>query len=137
MHEGVGSREYFQQLYASRTWEYYGPVLAHIVANTAPGPILDLGAGTGLLVEAATRWGLDCQGIEGSREAVDMGCNRFPGLRLSQQFLSERLKLSDESVQTVLLHQVVAHLEPEVARNVLLEASRVMRRGGRLFIFSP
>lgn len=137
MHEGVGSREYFHQLYSSRTWEYYGPVLAHIVANSQPGPILDLGAGTGLLVEAATRWGLDCQGIEGSREAVEMGLKRFPGLRLSQQFLSERLKLSDQSVQTVLLHQVVAHLEPEVARNVLAEASRVMRRGGRLFIFSP
>lgn len=56
MHVGVGSREYFEQLYASRTWEYYRPVLAHIIANSVPGPILDLGAGTGLLVEAATRW---------------------------------------------------------------------------------
>jgi SAM-dependent methyltransferase len=137
MHEGVGSREYFERLYASRTWEYYRPVLAHIVANSAPGPILDLGAGTGLLVEAATRWGLDCQGIEGSRDAVEMGHKRFPGLRLSQQYLSEHLQFSDESFQTVLLHQVVAHLEPEVACNVLAEASRIMRRGGLLFIFSP
>jgi SAM-dependent methyltransferase len=137
MHEGVGSREYFEQLYASRTWEYYRPILAHIMANSAPGPILDLGAGTGLLVEAATRWGLDCQGIDGSREAVEMGQQRFPGLRLSQQYLSERLQFSDESFQTVLLHQVVAHLEPEVARNVLAEASRIMRRGGLLLIFSP
>ena len=66
-----------------------------------------------------------------------MGQKRFAGLRLSQQYLSERLQFADASFQTVLLHQVVAHLEPDVARGVLAEASRVMRRGGRLFIFSP
>ncbi len=134
---GVGSRDYFQKLYASRTWEYYRPVLAHVVANSAPGPILDVGAGTGLFVETATRWGLDCQGIEGSQDAVDIGLQRYPGLRLGQHLLSAPFPFPNESFQTVLLHQVIAHLEGEVARNVLSEAARTMRRGGLILIFSP
>ena len=134
---GVGSLDCFEQLYASRTWEYYRPVLAHVVANSSPGPILDIGAGTGLFVEAAARWGLDCQGIEGSQDAVEIGRSRYRGLRLDRQYLSEPLPFPDESFQTVLLHQVMAHLEPDLARNVLRETLRVLRRGGRIFIFSP
>jgi len=137
LNAGVGSRDCFEQLYASRTWEYYRPVLAHVVANSSPGPILDIGAGTGLFVEAAARWGLDCQGIEGSEDAVEIGRSRYPGLRLGRQYLSEPLPFPDEYFQTVLLHQVMAHLEPELAQNVLDESVRIMRHGGRIFIFSP
>ena len=137
MNAGVGSRQYFEAIYAARTWEYYRPVLAHVIANSLPGPILDVGAGTGLFVEAASRWGLDCQGIEGSEDAVAMGQKRYPGLRLGRQYLSAPFPFAGAQFQTVLLHQVIAHLEPEVARHVLAEALRVMRRGGSIFIFSP
>jgi SAM-dependent methyltransferase len=137
MDAGVGSRQYFEEIYATRTWEYYCPILAHVTANSAPGPILDIGAGTGLFVEAASRWGLDCQGIEGSEDAVAMGRKRYAGLRLSRQYLSAPFPFDGEQFQTVLLHQVIAHLDPEVARHVLAEASRVMRRGGLILIFSP
>ena len=137
MDAGVGSRQYFEEIYAARTWEYYCPILAHVIANSAPGPILDIGAGTGLFVEAASRWGLDCQGIEGSEDAIAIGQKRYAGLRLSRQYLSAPFPFDGEQFQTVLLHQVIAHLEPEVARHVLAEASRVMRRGGLIFIFSP
>jgi SAM-dependent methyltransferase len=137
MDAGVGSRQYFEEIYAARTWEYYRPILAHIIANSMPGPILDIGAGTGLFVETAARWGLDCQGIEGSEDAVTMGRQRYPGLRLSRNYLSAPFPFAGEQFQTILLHQVIAHLEPEVARHVLAEASRVMRHGGLLLIFSP
>jgi SAM-dependent methyltransferase len=134
---GVGSRQYFEEIYASRTWEHYRPIVAHVVRNSAPGPILDVGAGTGLFVEAASRWGLDCQGIEGSEEAVAIGRKRHHGLRLSQHYLSAPLPFAGEQFQIILLHQVIAHLEPDVARHVLAESARVMRRGGLLLIFSP
>ena len=93
--------------------------------------------GHGLFVEAAGRWGLDCQGIEGSEDAIAIGQKRYAGLRLSRQYLSAPFPFDGEQFQTVLLHQVIAHLEPEVARHVLAEASRVMRRGGLILIFSP
>jgi SAM-dependent methyltransferase len=134
---GVGSVDYFRALYASRTWEHYRPILAHIVANSAPGPILDIGAGTGLFVEGATRWGLDCCGIEGSAEAVELGRQRYPGLRLSQHYLDAPLPFAAESFQTALLHQVIAHLERDVARHVLSETARILRPGGLILVFSP
>jgi 2-polyprenyl-3-methyl-5-hydroxy-6-metoxy-1,4-benzoquinol methylase len=96
---GVGSRQYFEEIYATRTWEYYRPIVAHVVANSAPGPILDIGAGTGLFVEAASRWGLDCQGIEGSGEAVAIGRKRHDGLRLSQHYLSAPWPLATEQTE--------------------------------------
>ena len=134
---GVGSGDYFRILYASRTWEHYRPILAHILANSAPGPILDIGAGTGLFVEGATRWGLDCRGIEGSPEAVELGRQRYPGLRLSQHYLDAPLPFAEEWFQTALLHQVIAHLERDVARHVLSETARILRPGGLILIFSP
>ena len=137
MNAGVGSRDYFEALYGSRTWEHYRPVLAHIVANSAPGPMLDLGAGTGLFVEGATRWGLDCQGVEGSADAVEIGRQRYAGLRLNQHYLSAPLPFQNESFQTALLHQVIAHLDRDAARSVLAETARVLRRGGLILIFSP
>ena len=66
-----------------------------------------------------------------------MGRQRYPGLRLSRNYLSAPFPFAGEQFQTILLHQVIAHLEPEVARHVLAEASRVMRHGGLLLIFSP
>jgi SAM-dependent methyltransferase len=134
---GVGSGDYYQALYGSRTWEHYRPILAHIVANSAPGPILDIGAGTGLFVEGATRWGLDCCGIEGSPEAVQLGRQRYPGLRLSQHYLDAPLPFAAESFQTALLHQVIAHLDRDVARSVLADTARVLRSSGLILIFSP
>jgi SAM-dependent methyltransferase len=134
---GVGSGEYFRALYGSRTWEHYRPILAHILVNSAPGPILDIGAGTGLFVEAAMRWGLDCCGIEGSPEAVALGRQRYPGLHLSQHYLDQPLPFADESFQTAMMHQVIAHLEPDVARQVLGEITRILRPGGLILIFSP
>ncbi|MFL6795892.1 MAG: class I SAM-dependent methyltransferase [Xanthobacteraceae bacterium] len=128
---------YYERWYSSRDWTFYSHLLGQIVVHSCPGPILDLGAGTGLLVECATRWGLDCQGLDGSHDAVAIGLQRFPALRISQHHLSKPLPLPNGSVQTVLLNQVIEHLEPEVAKHTLSECFRVLRTRGLVFVLSP
>ena len=60
---------YFEQQYGPRGWEWYNR-LANVVEHSKPGPILDVGAGHRLFVEAATRWGLDCVGLKELRTGL-------------------------------------------------------------------
>lgn len=134
---GIGDREYFERWYADRDASFYAPVLSHVLRHSQPGPILDLGAGTGLLVELAHRWGLDCRGYEGSPDAVVIGSQRAPELSLTPHTLGDPLPEADASVQTVVMNQVIEHLEVERGRAALAEVLRVLRPGGMIYVASP
>ena len=133
---GIGDREYFK-IYSPREWQFYRYILSQVVLFSEPGPILDVGAGLGFIVEGALRWGLECTGLEGSREAVELARKRYPSVVMEQHLLSEPFPLENDRYQTVIMNQVVEHLEPAVARNALAEAFRVMRPGGLLIVYSP
>ena len=135
--QGIGNRKYFQDEYSHRDWRFYRSLLSMIVTNSEPGPILDIGAGLGYLVEAATRWGLDCQGLEGSQEAIDMAKKRVPDIRLTHHFLESPLPFSDDSFQTIIVNQVIEHLNETEAKNAVKEAYRLLKPKGMIFIFSP
>jgi SAM-dependent methyltransferase len=137
MNRGVGDANYFRTWYINRDWRFYRPFLADMVQNAEPGPLLDVGAGLGYLVEAAQRWGLPCSGIEGSREAVEMARQRCPGLDIREHRLSERFPFEDGIFTAVLFNQVIEHLEPEVGRHAVREIHRVLRPNGMLLVFSP
>jgi ubiquinone/menaquinone biosynthesis C-methylase UbiE len=137
MNRGIAPAGYFEKYYANRDWRFYRRVLAIALELSEPGPILDVGAGVGFLVEAAQRWGLKCEGIDGSEEAVRIGRARFPDLRLRFHALSDPLPYGDESFQTVILNQVIEHLEAGLAEAVLDEIYRVLRPGGMALVASP
>jgi SAM-dependent methyltransferase len=128
---------YFTRLYGSRGWQFYSWVISQIIAVSEPGPILDIGAGLGLLTECASRWGLDCQGLEVSQEAIDMAISRNSNLRLGHCDLNDALPLANGSFQTVVLNQVICCLEPRLVLTVLRESHRVLCDGGVIFIQSP
>ena len=134
---GIGTREYYEFYYLSRDWKFYRSILSAIIMYSQPGPILDLGAGTGFIVEGALRWGLDCEGIEGSIEAIKIAQERYPAIDIAQGTLSESLPFSDLTFQTVVMNQVIEHLEPEVAELSVSEAYRVLVPGGMLYVASP
>ena len=123
--------------YGDREWSWYAGILSQAICHSSPGPILDVGAGNGLLLEAAARWGLDAEGVEGSREAIGQAIGRYPELRLRHHLLSELLPYEDESFQTVFMNQVVEHLEPAIGESALRETLRVLRPAGLLFLQSP
>lgn len=134
---GIGDREYFERWYTDRDASFYAPVLSHIIRHSQPGPILDLGAGTGLLVELAQCWGLDVRGYEGSVDAVAIGLQRVPDLPLTRLTLGDLLPDADASVQSVVMNQVIEHLEVGRGRAALAEAFRVLRPGGMIYVASP
>jgi len=135
--EGVGKNGYHKTWYSSRDWRSYRNILSLVIAHSEPGPILDVGAGCGFIVEGAVRWGISCKGIDGSAEAVAIARERYPEMDIRQHLLSDPMPFSDQSFQTVIINQVIEHLEPEVARRVLKETCRVLRPGGMLAVTSP
>src|SRR6185437_12615223 len=134
---GIGPPGYHRQYYSDRDWRAYSDILARIVRQSPPGPVLDLGAGCGYLVEAASRWGIKCVGLEGSAEALEMAKSRAPDLDVRFHRLSSAIPFPGESYGTVVLNQVIEHLEPAVAKHVVREALRVLRPGGMLIVLAP
>ncbi len=135
---GMGDGAYFERWYARRDWSYYRPILSHVVRHGRPGPLLDLGAGTGLLAECAARFGFDVTGVEGSADAIAAALLREPTLKLVHHTLNgDPLPLGDASVETVVMNQVIEHLGGAVAQATLREALRVLRPGGMLYVASP
>jgi SAM-dependent methyltransferase len=135
--KGIGPPGYHQKYYLDRDWRAYTDILARIVRYSSPGPILDLGAGCGYLVEAVHLWGGLATGLEGSVEAVELAKSRAPKLDMRHHRLSDPLPCESDSYQTVVLNQVIEHLEPPIARRVVEESLRVLRPGGLLLIASP
>jgi SAM-dependent methyltransferase len=137
LNRGVGDRAYFENWYLSRDYRFYAPLVAQIIEHSKPGPLLDVGAGLGYLVECAQRWGLDARGVEGSRDAVEIGKARFAELAVQHHPLSEPLPFADGAFQTVIMNQVIEHLETEVAERAVREIFRVLRPEGLLMVLSP
>lgn len=137
MNEAAYDSEYFRSWYGSRDWRFYRPFLAELMTLAEPGPILDVGAGLGYFVEAAQRWGLACEGLEGSFDAVQMGLERYPALRLRHHPLSERFPLDDGAFAAVLCNQVIEHLDADVGAHAVREMYRVLRPSGVLLLYSP
>ena len=134
---GIAPPGYYDDEYAKRNWTAYSWIIAMIIQYSKPGAILDIGAGCGYLVEAAMQWGLQCVGVEGSEEGVRIAKLRDPSIRIVQHKLNALLPFPDASFQTIVMYQVIEHLEPCVVENTLKEAFRVLRQGGMILVFSP
>lgn len=131
------SAELFQRAYGEREPNAYRWLLNMIIHHGEPGPVLDLGAGLGLFVELASRWGLDVTGLEGSAYAVAQAKARIPALRMEEHDLGAPLPFPDGSFSNVVLNQVVEHIDGGRLRVTLDECRRVLAARGKLFILSP
>lgn len=131
------TKEDFERAYGDRDWNWYRGLLAKSIRYGMPGTWLDLGAGLGLFVECARRFGIDCIGLEGSEYAVRIAKERFPTLDIRQHFLEDRLPFEDNSISTIVCNQVIEHIPKETGLFMLKESYRVLRQGGVILIYSP
>lgn len=94
--------------------------------------ILDVGCGTGANLEMLAQFG-EAAGVDVSTEALDFCRER--GLRNVRQGEAEHLPYEDASFDLVTGLDVVEHLDDDLAG--LREMHRVLRPGGRIFLFVP
>lgn len=127
----------YSEAYDGRDWLWYRDLVADCVRYCLPGRILDLGCGSGLMVECASRYGLDIVGLDGSLLAVATGKRRNHDLKLLQHDLRTPIPFADESFQGVICHQLIEHLCAVSCRHLFRECSRLLSDGGVLLVYSP
>jgi ubiquinone/menaquinone biosynthesis C-methylase UbiE len=110
-----------------------------LLSLVPPGPdgrLLDIGTGTGRVLELLAPRVREALGVDASKAMLALARARLSGMdfahcavRLADMY---RLPLSDQSFDTVVLQMVLHHAEDPAG--AVLEASRVLSRGGQLLV---
>ena len=121
----------------TRTWyrdadpmSQVDPALVRFVAERAGRRVLDLGCGLGGYSRALGEQGFDCHALDVVEEYVQAA--RSIGVR-ADRYDGERVPLGDRSVDTVILIEVLEHLEDPEA--LVREAARVS--AGNVLVTTP
>jgi SAM-dependent methyltransferase len=105
------------------------------LARRSP-PVLDLGCGSGTLLETLQVLGVPAEGVDASPTAIHE-CRRR-GLKVSEADLFGFLKHTGTGAWgTLFAGHVIEHLPPEAARDLFAQAWRVLREGGLFILLTP
>ena len=109
-----------------------------------PGPeerVLDLGCGWGTFCWALGHRVAEMVGVDFSQKSIDLCEKRLAGSAIEGvSFLCADARdtgLEAESFDLVIGADLVEHLYPEDSRAVVAEAFRVLKKGGRLSLWTP
>jgi SAM-dependent methyltransferase len=109
---------------------------ALLLGDAKPGErVLDLGCGAGRFVAALREAGADPVGVEVAQAALDRAAANAPGADLRLLGEDGSIPLEHGSVDLVWCSEVLEHVAD--GGELLLEARRVLRRGGRLLVTVP
>jgi ubiquinone/menaquinone biosynthesis C-methylase UbiE len=111
-----------------------------IIAAARPRTFVDIGCGTGPLVRALARRGVQSVGIDSSAGVLREAERVARGEHLETRFMrgsAVSLPLADQEIDCAALIEVVEHLDDDTLSKVLREALRVLRVGGILVVTTP
>jgi SAM-dependent methyltransferase len=116
--------------------EARGAALASLLPTD--GKIVEVGCGTGGLLAAATRSGLDIEGVDIALRWLVVARRRLDDLGRTCPLVAasaDRLPYADASIDALVADSVLEHLDDPFA--AFREWARVLRPGGSLRIWSP
>ena len=117
---------------------FRGRMLARAAADLPHGgTLLDVGSGTGTfaLAAASARPDARIHAADGDPEVLSIAQAKEDAETVSwHEALAGRLPVPDGSVDVVTISLVLHHLVPAQKHDTLVEARRVLRRGGRLHV---
>ena len=117
--------------------EKHAPDLAsRLVRAGQPRTAVDIGCGTGPLIEQLVERGINAMGVDSSPAVLEVARQRVPGARFELGSVRE-LPFPDQSVDAATLIEVVEHLDDETLQAAIAEAARILRPGGVLMITTP
>lgn len=111
-------------------WEYKSyaqPVLDFLLGSIKKGRLLDIGCGSGYLLEETVRYGFQGEGLDPSKEAVKFCVKR--NLKVKHGFLREKY-YSPETFNVIIASHVLEHAaDPD---RFLFICRKILKRGGFL-----
>lgn len=134
------SKKEIGKYYASTYWsknknpeKSHGYVYRLIDESVKKGEILDVGAGTGVLLSGFKRRGWKIDGVELSADAISFAKSKF-GIKLRKGDLLG-IKLPENKYDLITLNHVLEHVyEP---RETLDKVSSLLKKGGTVMISCP
>jgi SAM-dependent methyltransferase len=129
------AEEYDASLPAHVVEHYLAKRLAFIQRHTQPGPVLDLGCGTGLLAQRIAAAGYDVTGLDPSRGMLRQLRRRRPDVGAIAGS-GTALPFADDSFALTYCVAVMHHVaDPTAVRQTLIEMARVTRPGGHVLVW--
>jgi len=96
--------------------------------------ILDIGCGSGINTRALKEAGFEVAGVDVSENAIFEAKRKYPEIEFSVAGI-EKLPFPDEVFDAIYCTEVIEHIYD--TERVVKELSRVLKRGGYLFISTP
>jgi SAM-dependent methyltransferase len=118
-------------------WTYFKDILGLCVTEGLPGRFLDVGCGLGLFVECCARYGIPCEGLEGSAFAVEHARSRGVALHQFDLVQGQPFPFEAAAFSVALYSQVIEHLPPPAALYTLREIYRCLQPRGILVLYTP
>ena len=106
-------------------------VLNNWLAQVSPTDVVDLGCGTGRLLDFAMT------GVDASAAMLKVAGRKRPDRQLIQAALPSLELLANQSFQTAICFHVLMHLQPAVIEQSLSALARIIKPGGMLIIDLP
>ena len=96
--------------------------------------ILEIGCGTGVLVDALTRAGMNITGTDISQSAINHGLEKYPNLDL-RIAPAEQMPFDDESFDIVISFDLLEHIKQVDLH--LQQVARILKKGGYYLFQTP
>ncbi|HWQ19350.1 MAG TPA: class I SAM-dependent methyltransferase [Methanotrichaceae archaeon] len=131
---------YTEGYFGSSLYDYSGYRLSRLVGLAGPRPgkrVLDLGCGPGEVAIRCARLGAEAFGIDISRDALRLSSRRASdaGVSLSLfEFDGQRAPFRDSVFDSIVLSDVVEHIDDATLDSLLAECQRMLQPDGRLVI---
>lgn len=105
------------------------------IAGSNPASVADFGCGEGVLVHSLRSQSICCIGLDLSIQALTLAPAEIKGYLIQADL--EKVPLQDQCFDVVSMIAVLEHIYPPNISNVLKEAKRVIKKGGRLVVRVP
>jgi len=107
-----------------------------VTLDLCRGRILELGCSDGAVTRALHDRGHDATGLDLNAKKVELARERHPGIRFIHACAGDPV-LADERFDTVLLAEILEHVDEATGDRILDQALRMLTPGGRLVVSVP
>ena len=128
------NQEYFEK--RDLLLPHLADLIKNIMSENHLKKALDVGCGTGRLVQFLNKSGFETFGCDISQKALKVACkiNKKGTIVRSQ---ADKLPYADNSYDLVTAISVIEHLKPNQVVQFFKEAKRVLKPGGFIFLVTP